>query len=56
MTTILKSGLPIGELKQQLDNLLKSKPKGIDTSKYCGVLKTEIDPIEYQRRIRNEWN
>ena len=55
MTIILKSGLPIKELKLQLEKSLAQKSKGVDTCNYSGVLKTEIDPLEYQKNLRNEW-
>ena len=55
MTTILKSGLPIDVLKKQLENAFEKKNKGINTEKYSGAIKSEIDPIEYQKKIRDEW-
>lgn len=35
--------------------LLKKKRKGIDLSKYAGKVKFDIDPVDYQRQIRDEW-
>jgi hypothetical protein len=35
--------------------ILKKKRKGIDLSKYAGKVKFDIDPVEYQRQIRDEW-
>jgi len=35
--------------------VLKKKRKGIDLSKYAGKVKFDIDPVEYQRQIRDEW-
>jgi len=55
MTTILKSGLPIEELKKQFEKASEKKVKGIDTSKYSGTIKTKIDPLEYQKKMRDEW-
>jgi hypothetical protein len=43
------------ELKKQLEKAISQKSKGIDTTKYSGVIKTEIDPLEYQKKIRDEW-
>ena len=32
------------------------KPKVGDLSRYYGILKTDIDPMEYPRQIRAEWD
>ena len=32
-----------------------SKPKGVDTLKYCGTIKLEEDPLLIQKKLRNEW-
>lgn len=37
-------------------NRKSSGGKKIDWSKFKGVLKSEVDPLEYQRRMRDEWN
>lgn len=29
--------------------------KGVDTKKYCGVLKLKDDPLVMQKRLRDEW-
>lgn len=29
--------------------------KGVDTKKYCGVLKLKEDPMVIQKRLRDEW-
>lgn len=29
--------------------------KGVDTLKYCGVLKLKENPLEIQKKLRNEW-
>lgn len=31
-------------------------PKIADLSRYRGILQTDIDPMEYQRQIRAEWD
>lgn len=33
---------------------MKTKPKK-DLSKYAGTIKWDVDPVDYQRKIRNEW-
>lgn len=30
--------------------------KATDLSEYRGILKTDLDPMEYQRQIRAEWD
>ncbi len=32
-----------------------SKPKGVDTLKYCGKIKLNEDALDIQNKIRNEW-
>jgi hypothetical protein len=29
--------------------------KGVDTKKFCGVIKLKEDPMAIQKRLRNEW-
>lgn len=29
--------------------------KGVDTLKYCGVIKLKKDPLAIQKRLRDEW-
>jgi hypothetical protein len=29
--------------------------KGVDTRKYCGVIKLTKDPLDIQKELRNEW-
>lgn len=44
--------------KKDLDSLLKKLKVGkpFNSRKYLGKLKLNIDGIEYQKSIRNEWN
>lgn len=56
MIAILKPGstqLRISELWEQFN--AKKKGKGIEAKKFCGVLKLEEDPLDMQKRLRNEW-
>ena len=39
----------------ELEKFLENAKPAIDMSKYCGVIELEEDPLEYQRRIRDEW-
>jgi hypothetical protein len=42
---------------EDLDAILKKvKPvKKLDAKKYLGKVKWDEDPLEYQKRLRNEW-
>ena len=34
---------------------LRNTPKNVDLSSYSGSIKLTEDPLDYQRRIRSEW-
>ena len=34
----------------------KAKLSAPDRSRFCGSIKLKIDPLEYQRKMRNEWS
>ena len=55
MITIIKKRTPKNELKKLIDEVVSKTPPKDDLKKYAGVLKTDIDRIDYQRQIRNEW-
>ncbi|WP_320113071.1 hypothetical protein [Draconibacterium orientale] len=56
MTTISK-----GTNKKEIKLLLlqidkkKSSRKNIDLNKYCGALKLQEDPVDIQKKWRDEW-
>lgn len=54
MTTIIKKGTPREEIKERINSVISKFPKK-DIMKYAGSLKTEIDPLQYQIKMRNEW-
>ncbi len=54
MVTIIKKGTPKQEAKKLIDEAVAKAGKK-DLRKYAGILKTDIDPLEYQKKIRNEW-
>ena len=54
MVTIIKKGTPLKEIKKKIDSIVsKSKDNGI--MKHAGKLKIDVDPLVYQRQMRNEW-
>lgn len=54
MVTIIKKGTPRKEIKKRINDVV-SKSHSRNIKKYAGKLKLDIDPLEYQRHIRNEW-
>lgn len=54
MVTIIKKGTPKEEIKKRVNEVISKSPKR-DIMKYAGKLKTDIDPLEYQRQMRDEW-
>jgi hypothetical protein len=44
--------------KKEIDKLIsKYKPvKTFDAKKFAGKIKWDEDPVQYQKRIRNEWD
>lgn len=53
MILILKKGAS----KEEMDNISAKLPvnKGVNTKKYCGVIKLKEDPLITQKRMRDEW-
>jgi hypothetical protein len=31
------------------------KPKGVDTKKYCEIISLKEDPLDIQKKLRDEW-
>ena len=54
MVTVIKKGTTKDEIKKQIDEAVSKTPKR-DIRKYAGKLKMDIDPLEYQIKMRNEW-
>ncbi|MCH2451249.1 MAG: hypothetical protein MK198_14040 [Gracilimonas sp.] len=52
---ILKKEESIEQLKEKL-RLVSKRSKGLDAKKYSGIIKVNEDPMEYQKRIRAEWD
>ena len=57
MIITIKRGTKKQNIQQLLDHLNKQKrrSKGINAQKYCGILRLNIDPLEVQKTLRNEW-
>jgi Fe2+ transport system protein B len=55
MVTVIKKGRPIREMIQKLNELVSKKNRGLQSTKYSGKIKSQIDPLDYQKDLRNEW-
>ncbi len=55
MVTVIKKGRPIREMIQKLNELVSKKNRGLQSAKYSGKIKVQVDPLEYQKNLRNEW-
>lgn len=53
MVTIIKKGTNIKEIDQLLSKL--EAPKKFDSYKHLGTIKLKGDPLEIQKRMRDEW-
>ena len=53
MVLVLKKGAS----KQEMSNISSKLRvvKGVNTKKYCGVIKLKEDPLEIQKKMRDEW-
>jgi hypothetical protein len=54
MVTVIKKGTSAKEVKKRVDAAI-SKASKKDIMKFAGKLKITIDPLEYQRQLRDEW-
>jgi hypothetical protein len=54
MVVVLKKGMK----KEDIEKLLKKtkrKTKGFNSKKHCGIISIKEDPVEIQRKMRDEW-
>lgn len=54
MVVVLKPNASKEEIEQLRKKLEVKKPKGVDTKKYCGVLQLKEDPMDIQKKMRDE--
>lgn len=50
---ILRKGYLKKDYLESLNEIDK-KLKVLDAHKYCGIIKLQEDPVEYQKKLRNE--
>ncbi|WP_171605882.1 hypothetical protein [Limnovirga soli] len=53
MVLVLKKGASKKEI-ESIEKKLKNKT-GVDTVKYCGLIKLKEDALTIQKALRNEW-
>ena len=53
MSIIISKKMTIEEIDQMLAQLPSGKV--FKSAKHCGVLKLNEDPLDFQKRIRDEW-
>lgn len=57
MTLYSENFKSIKEMLEALQKLSNETPyKGFDALKYAGKVKCDIDPLVYQKQMRDEWN
>jgi hypothetical protein len=55
MVLVLKKGASRKDIEALRRKLEKRLSSGVDTQKYCGVIKLKEDPLKVQLRMRDEW-
>ncbi len=56
MIITIKRGTTKTNIRHLLDRIRKAKKgKEMDAKKYCGVVSLNIDPLEVQKSLRDEW-
>jgi len=53
MATIIKKKSKRKEISKLFNKVISSK--GVNTKKYCGVIKLTKDPLIIQKELRDEW-
>lgn len=53
MVTIIKKGADKKEIEKVLSNL--KSPKKFDAYKYCASVNLREDPLDIQKKMRDEW-
>lgn len=56
MTVVLKKNIEKVEFEKILKEINQSKKlRGVDTSRFCGILNLKKDPLTIQKEMRDEW-
>ena len=54
MTVVIKKRMNIADIQKLMDTLPSGKL--FNAAKHCGVLRLSENPLEFQKRIRSEWD
>ncbi len=54
MVTVIKKGSSTAEIQRKIQKALKGKRK-LGIMDFAGLLKSDLDPLDFQKQIRNEW-
>ena len=55
MVTTLKYGSRKESISRLLTKIAKGTGRGFDAHKYSGVLNLKVDPVVFQKTLRDEW-
>ena len=55
MVVILKKGSALSVIQNLIESL-KKRHKGFNAHKFCGAIKLKENPIDIQKKMRNEWD
>ncbi len=53
MATVIRKKSAKRDISKKFNKAIRLK--GVDTRKYCGVIKLSKDPLILQKELRNEW-
>jgi len=58
MVVKIKKGDSSSVIQEKINEITSASgtPKGFDAKKYSGIIKSDVDPVAYQRKLRDEWN
>jgi len=55
MVVVIKKGDSIEKINKLLAKLQAKAKKGLDAKKFSGTLSSKIDGLEFQKKLRDEW-
>jgi hypothetical protein len=55
MVIIIKKGATKDEIRSLLEAQKSETRKGVDIKKYCGIIQLREDPLNLQKKWRDEW-
>lgn len=55
MVIIIKKGATKDEIRSLLEAQKSEPRKGVEIKKYCGIIQLREDPLNLQKKWRDEW-